>query len=338
MRLNERFIGIDGGGTKTTCAIGTADGRVLAIVSGASSNIQSKPLSQVVNVITGLIEEALDQSDSEFTQLTMVYMALAGSAREEDRKKIMTALQKRMPALKDYVIDHDAKGALAAGTWHETGMVLIAGTGSIVYAFQSPEEEPIRVGGWGYLLGDEGSGFDIGRKGISAVMKEYDRTGTATRLTDFVLEHFGKRDPSNLIPTIYGAKNVRGNLASVAKVVFLAAEGGDKVAKDILKGAKEDLVRLVEAAYRQMPDTSSQTLVVSGGVFQNRLFRESFEADIREQLNGLTLIYPKLSPVIGALTLALKQAGIQLTDDVKKTLEHYRIDSNKGGMNSSGSA
>src|SRR5699024_5550958 len=111
-----------------------------------------------------------------------------------------------------------------------------------------------------------------------------------------------------------------------------------KVAKDILKGAKEDLVRLVEAAYRQMPDTSSQTLVVSGGVFQNRLFRESFEAEIRERLNGLTLIYPKLSPVIGALTLALKQAGIQLTDDVKKTLEHYRIDSNKGGMNSSGSA
>lgn len=338
MTLNERFIGMDGGGTKTTCTIGTADGRVLAMASGASSNIQSKPLSDVVEVITGLIDDVLRQSDSAYSQLTIVYMALAGSAREEDKAKIRTALQARMPERVTCVIDHDAKGALAAGTWHETGLVLIAGTGSIVYAFQSAEVEPIRVGGWGYLLGDEGSGFDIGKQGISAVLKEYDGRDTPTKMTDLLLEHLGRTDPGDMIPAIYGAENVRGNIATVAKIVFSAAENGDEVAQDILDDAKENLLRLVEGAYRRLPESASHVLVVSGGVFQNKWFRETFDASVRKRTKGLSPIYPTRPPVIGSFTLALKQAGVKLTDEVKTTIANYRVDSTEGGMDRSGNA
>lgn len=336
MTLSKRYIGIDGGGTKTACVIGTTTGNVLAMATGESSNIQSKPLPEVAAVLTGLIEHVMNQSNSDFSQVEVIYMALAGSARKEDKEKIIRALRATIPDRVELVIDHDAKGALAAGTWGESGLVLIAGTGSIAYAFSSSHAEPTRVGGWGYMLGDEGSGFDIGKKGISAVLKEYDGRGAPTQMTGLLLDHLKRDNPGDMIPAIYGAPNVRSHIAGLARIVFTAAEKGDAVAVRILEEARDQLVLLVEGAYKRLPETAVHSLVVSGGLFQNTEFKETFEAAIQRRTEHLSLIYPALAPVIGSLILALKQTGIKLTDEMKTTLETDWAHLSKGDGDSSG--
>lgn len=323
MVLNVRYIGIDGGGTKTTCVIGTSSGEILALASGDSSNIQSKPLPEVVKLLTGLMEEVMYRSGSDFTQLKTVYMSLAGAARLEDKEKITQALG---PWKSDYpvelVIENDAKAALAVGAWDETGIVLIAGTGSIVYAFPSSGEAPTRIGGWGYLLGDEGSGFDIGRNGISAVLKAYDGRGTSTQMTGLLLETLECDHPTAIISAIYGADNVRSRIAGLSKVVFKAAANGDTVAQSILENATEQLVLLVEGAYEDLPKSASHSLVVGGGLFQNNRFKKNFDKAIQNRMGRLTSIYPAMPPVIGAYILALKNGDEATTTETKAIVEN----------------
>lgn len=82
------------------------------------------------------------------------------------------------------IVENDAICALASGTYGESGIVLIAGTGSISYCYNKKTNELNRVGGWGYVLGDEGSGYDIGRQALVAIMKSYDGRGKSTQLTE----------------------------------------------------------------------------------------------------------------------------------------------------------
>lgn len=268
MSLQEYFIGIDGGGTKTTCVIGTSEGKILTMAKGKASNIQSKSLHDVTNVLIGLMKEVMQRTNSDFTQVRMVYMSLAGTARASDKEKIISALRSQIPEQHvGLVIENDAKAALASGSWGETGLVLIAGTGSIAYAFPSSKEAPTRVGGWGYLLGDEGSGFDIGKKGITAVLQEYDGRGSKTEMTPLLLKQLKQDNPGEIIPAVYGNNDVRSKIASLSNIVFQAAEHQDVLAIEIVDEAIEHLILLVEGAYESLPHQAASTsLVVSGGL------------------------------------------------------------------------
>ncbi|HEU5140104.1 MAG TPA: ROK family protein [Bacillales bacterium] len=319
----KRFIGIDGGGTKTTCVVGNEKGEILDVVHGQSSNIRSSSLDQVKQALLDVIRNAMNQSETSFGQVAFIYFALAGSDRPEARKRIAEALR---PSIADSVplrIDNDAMGALASGTWGGPGTVLIAGTGSIAYSRYSTGRV-IRVGGWGYLIGDEGSGYDVGRRGLSAVFEEFDGRGEKTLLTSFLLNKYQVSEVPDLIPIIYNREEIRGEIASLSKLVFTAASHGDSIASNIIDEATGELIELVRPA-RLNPEMCKAPLVLCGGLFGNEYFKNQFVGKAREQLGELQVVHPAVSPAAGAFILAMQSFGIQIDQGVRRRIEESFI-------------
>lgn len=329
MGSNKYYIGIDGGGTKTACVIGEEDGTILAKKTGPSSNIQSKPFTEAIRVLVGIIQGVTMEAEISISQVDVIYMTLAGAGRVNDRERIIHSLTRLLPENAEIILDHDAKGALVAGTTGKNGIVLIAGTGSIAYTFPGPNKPPIRVGGWGYLLGDEGSGFDIGRKAVAAVMKAYDGRGDSTKLKALLLRHFKRERPDELISLIYGKEDVRSYIASAARLVFEAAEQQDSVAKKILTEAQSELFSLVEQAYHGLPENASNMLVLNGGLFQNTTFKMTLKASLKASFPELSIIEPSVSSEVGAYMAALQEKQNRLTHAIVKRV-HQTWNSREG--------
>lgn len=320
-----RFIGIDGGGTKTACMIGDGSGNVLAQCYGPSSNIKSSSWEVVQQVLWLLIQQVLALSNSNETQLQGVFLGLAGADRPEDKAQILAFFEGKLPASVRVSVHNDAITALSAGTWGEAGIVLISGTGSIAYGFLPESSVSIRVGGWGYLLGDEGSGFDIGRQALIAVMKEHDGRGARTLLTEYILEHLSLQDPDQIITYVYGQANMRTSIADISRIVVKAAKEGDQAALAITEEAVKELARLAITVQTRLGELHSHAhisdlpllLLLSGGLFSEPWFQSRFESQACIRTSGLRVRKLDVPPVTGCYILALKQAGIAITDSVK---------------------
>jgi N-acetylglucosamine kinase-like BadF-type ATPase len=311
------YIGIDGGGSKTTCILCNEHGEILAIHSGSGTNMKSKRWAEVKNVLCKLIEGVLDASQTTWDDIQCVFMSLAGSDRMTDRNKIITSFSMKNKV----IVRNDAYAALASGTFGNTGTVLIAGTGSIAYFLSPDTKTEIRVGGWGYLLGDEGSGFAIGQKALNAVLKAFDGRGEKTALTSMVLEKFNITHPSDIIDAVYENEDPRKRIADLSHLVLAASQIGDPVAVQIKEEAILHLLELISCLHQR---TNGQSLhfpiVITGGLFSDSAFREEFLYELRQMDDKQQVIIPQFPPVVGACVLAMNFSGIHLSETIKQTL------------------
>ncbi|NOU93916.1 N-acetylglucosamine kinase [Paenibacillus sp. LMG 31456] len=316
-KSNRRFLAVDGGGTKTVLLVGDDEGHLLSFSRGGSSNLKSRPWDEVKAELSGLIRHGLEQSGSSRDQVAGIVLGLGGSDRPEDRARIVEFLSAELPQQAVITVYNDAITALAAGTFGERGMVLISGTGSICCAFDPVTEEYVRVGGWGYVFGDEGSGFDLGKKGLQAVMKAYDGRTAPTLLTDKILTRLSIASPDKLITTIYESDNMRAKVASLSPAVFEAAKEGDAAAEFIVSEAVRELAALVAATHNKLKLGSDRTpLILSGGVFQEPYFLESFTECPEIRSLSLDIRCLNVPPVIGSYYFAVKQAGLLVTPEM----------------------
>ncbi|MDF2680672.1 MAG: N-acetylglucosamine kinase [Brevibacillus sp.] len=306
------FIALDGGGTKTRAAICNASGRIAAISVGDATNPLSRPWEAVVNTIRELVLDVIHRAGIEESVVSALYLGLAGADRPEIKDRLQEAFTAEWG--ERLLLDNDAVSALYAGTWGGPGIVLIAGTGSIAYAVTA-EGQRQRTGGWGYLIGDEGSGFDIGRRAAAAVMQAADGRGKMTALTDLYLAHFGVNRPEELIARIYGGNNPRKELADTSTLVEKAASFGDEIATELIGHAADDLVDLTSASLRKAG--SSLPVVLAGGLLtaDTMLRRE-----VLRRAWFATKI-PTVSPVIGALVAAMRRAGWNIDAEIQSRLE-----------------
>jgi N-acetylglucosamine kinase-like BadF-type ATPase len=317
---------VDGGGTKTACIIGDGCGNVLAVCYGESSNIKSRPWDEVKQVLWTLIERALELSGSDESQLAGVYLGLAGADRPEDKEQFVAFLKGQFKRDVPVTVQNDAITALAAGTWGEAGIVLISGTGSIAYGYLPETDTYVRVGGWGYLLGDEGSGFAIGQKALTAVMKQHDGRGQRTALTELVLSGWSLPDPNRIITYVYSQPNVRTAMADISKLAVSAAKAGDEVSLAIVAEAVEQLTELVMTVKLRLSelqpqeDLSGLPVVLSGGLFSDDWFMKQLKENKSIQQSGLALSRLSIPPAAGCYILGLKQEGIEITDIVKQRI------------------
>lgn len=319
MPAQKKYIGIDGGGTKSVCVIGTADGNVEKIAFGKSTNIQVKPFNEVQFVLLNLVQDVMTQSNTKPEQLHTVYLSLAGCGRDQDQKRIKDALRPHLPKSCRLIVSHDAMGALAAGTWGKPGMILIAGTGSIVYVLNR-KDELLRVGGWGYLLGDEGSGFDIGKQAITAMLRQFDGRGSHTTLSKAILDHYQLKSPEAFIPFVYGLPDFRERIAELSTLVFQRGRAGDVIARNIIMKARGYLLELVETASRLF-EGDPLPIVLCGGLFQDQDFRKCFANRVRRSLPSCKLLFPDLPPAAGAFLLSLRSAGVLKNGEAKESLQ-----------------
>src|SRR5580765_311785 len=171
-------LGIDAGGTKTVCYLADGDGRTLGEGRGSGANLHAHGELEVEKVLHEVIEQALGD---RAIRPDAVCVGVAGVDREED-DRLMRSIMRRLGLGAQTLIVNDALVALVAGVGDEPGVFLVAGTGSIAYGVNR-DCVAARAGGWGHVLGDEGSGYWIGRQALMAVVREADGRGPATRLT-----------------------------------------------------------------------------------------------------------------------------------------------------------
>jgi N-acetylglucosamine kinase-like BadF-type ATPase len=297
-------LGIDAGGTKTVCYLATANGEIVGEGRRGGANLQSHGELEVEKVLHAVIEEAI--GDRPILPAA-VCLGLAGVDRPDD-DHIVRAIMRRLGYRSHLLVVNDAFVALVAGVGDEPGVVLIAGTGSIAYGVNE-HGYAARAGGWGYVLGDEGSGYWIGREALIAVVREADGRGPRTRLTPLVLEHFGLSQPNGLVREIYDKGLHRQAIAALGLEVERARSEGDVVAAEILRGASLELTRASTTVIErlQMRGKTFQ-MVLSGSMF--RLIPwlvEDVSTRLSEVAPRTTVQRLEVEPAMGAVHLALKE-------------------------------
>src|ERR1044071_335496 len=194
------IIGVDGGGTKTLALLADLDGLVIARGVSGPSNYNAVGFETACEALENAINAARSSQPGEISALCL---GLAGAGRQEDIEQFQLWAVEKFPRTAVKVVN-DAEILLAAASPSGPALALICGTGSIVYG-RTVRGELIRAGGWGYLFGDEGSGYAMGQAALRAVMQAYDRRGPSTLLTDLVLQQRGLSSPPELVRSIYRA-------------------------------------------------------------------------------------------------------------------------------------
>jgi N-acetylglucosamine kinase len=298
-------LGIDAGGTKTVCLLADEQGRVLAQTRGSGANLQSQGELEVEKVLHHVMDEALARHD---LRPAAICLGIAGVDRPEDAaavRGIMHRIGFKIPVL----VANDALVALTAGAGDDPGLVLVAGTGSIAYG-RDRAGRVARAGGWGYLLGDEGGGFWIGRAALSSVVRQFDGRGPATRLTDLVLARMELASPSDLIHEIYYRDLHRQAIAGLTAIVQRAAGEGDAVAAQILSRAAGELTAAASSVVTRLGMRGeSIPILLSGGVFSGiPWLTQDVTMRLKEVVPRATVRMLDVEPAAGAVRLALALA------------------------------
>jgi N-acetylmuramic acid 6-phosphate etherase len=266
-------LGVDGGGTKTVAWLASTDGDELRIVGrgeAGTSNPQAAGWATALDNVQCAIDRALLAADAGRTRVHNACLALAGAGRDSDRHRIED-WARRSGFAEQVLVTHDALPVLAAGTPSGVGVALISGTGSLAFG-RNAAGQTARAGGWGYLIGDEGSGYAIARQALQAAACEWDGRGPQTALSERLLAELGLSQPSELVHAIYGRQQDRHWLARLARVAVEAADAGDPVACRIIDEAAADLATMCVAVAKQLGFSSAPTplyLALAGGLLVN---------------------------------------------------------------------
>ena len=257
-------LGIDAGGTKTVCLLADDQGRFVAEARRGGANLQAVGELEVEKVLHEVMEEAL--GDRTITPAA-ICLGIAGVDRPDD-SAIVRGIMKRIGYKARIVIVNDALVALEAGAPGQPGVVVISGTGSIAYG-RDAKGQAARSGGWGYVLGDEGSGYWIGRAALRAVLREADRRGPATILSGLLLKHFDVAQAQGLIHQVYNANLKPAAIGALATCVQSAFSQGDQVALGILRGAANELEASALSVARRLELVGEPfVFILAGGIFR----------------------------------------------------------------------
>lgn len=299
------LIGIDGGGTRTTVALTGADGAEVVRRVGPPGLVDPRHPAATAHVLLALIREAM--AEAGWTQRAAALCAgLAGVGHAAERDAVCAALADAGIADRVTVVS-DGEIALEGALGDAPGILLIAGTGSVAYG-RAEGGRVERCGGWGMVVGDEGSAYAVGRAALRAALCAYDRRGRPTRLLPAVLGHLGFDFPAELPP--WAGRAEKADIAALAALVADLARSGDDVASDILGTAARDLAAHVAAlAARLGPWAEPPPVVFFGGMFQADGFAERVERALGEAGLEVEVREPEEGAVGGAVRIARRLAA-----------------------------
>jgi len=298
-------IGIDAGGTKTVCLLADEQGQIVSRARGEGANLQAAGELQVEKILHKVMDDAIDD---RAIAPAAICLGIAGVDRPNDAATVRS-IMKRIGFNSRVLIVNDALIALETGLPGQPGVVIISGTGSIAYG-RNAAGEAARAGGWGYVLGDEGSGYWIGRAALRAVLRAADARGPATVLTPMLLEHFNVTQPQLLLHEVYHQQLKPAEIGALAQCVHAAFLQGDAAAIGILRGAAEELEGGALSVARRLGLTyESFGFILSGGIFRAVPSLEQ-ELSRRLPLGAPRSVVKRLDrePAEGAVMLALQEA------------------------------
>jgi N-acetylglucosamine kinase-like BadF-type ATPase len=319
------ILGIDGGGTHTVALLAqispsigpssvgnpqltTDNWSLLGRGEAGPSNLQAVGQHRAFRAIDDAVENAFRAASVARRPVEVAWLGVAGAGRPEDQALIRDWAIKTK--LADHVeVSHDAPLLLAAGTPEGWGVAVVAGTGSIAFA-RAPDGRTSRAGGWGFLLGDEGSGYAIGLAGLQAVARAADGRGPETVLTKHLFERLRLSRSDELIAAIYQTGLDRPAIAALAPLVIDAADGGDPVASAIVQEGAQQLALAAATSARQLGLTSPIPLALAGGLL---LRSPTYRDCLVRALQAVGIIVNPIElvsePAEGAVRLAMSCAA-----------------------------
>jgi N-acetylglucosamine kinase-like BadF-type ATPase len=298
-------LGIDAGGTKTVCQLADAHGTVIAESRSTGANLQAVGELQVEKVLHEVMEAAIGDRD---VMPAAICLGIAGVDRPDDAA-VVRDIMKRIGYKAKVLVVNDALVALEAGAPGQPGVVVISGTGSISYG-RNAQGMAARSGGWGYVLGDEGSGYWIGRAALRAVLRAADQRGPATALTPLLLAHFDVNRPQGLIHEVYHSSLKPAAIGALAQCVHQAFSTGDEVAIGILRGAADELESSAMSVARRLELVGRPfAFILAGGIFKAvPWLQDELSRRLPVTAPGSTVRVLEGEPASGAVRLALQEA------------------------------
>lgn len=282
-------IGIDGGGTKTHLMAADSQMRTLFESFGGSSNLTSLSAHAVHENLNRLLHEFFAESGFKPENCAGLCLGSAGAGRESARRELEAIIKEILPSC-DVSVTHDAEGALAGGSVSGTGILLIAGTGSFCYG-KNKQGQTCRTGGWGHIMGDEGSGYHVACDILRAVAKDWDSRGKPTLLTALVMDHWGLKDMDALMDAVYRSGKGKSELASLAFLCDIAYDKGDIAAYQIMEDAACALTDMVAAASQKLKgDLERLSCIYTGSLLtKSQYLKQHFEKKLSERCPGMAL-------------------------------------------------
>ena len=298
------FLGIDGGGSRTTAALFDRDGTFLREACAGSINFYSNPLSDVRDNLASLIRDVCRGTGIlSFQSVFIGSSALSGRADADTIRRLTDGILRA-----DVIgMDSDLFIALEAACRDGVCAAAICGTGSMAVA-RDTDGRILHKGGYGYLLGDEGSGYAIALEAVRCALRSADGSGENTTLEDAVRRFFRSPDADALIVRFYDPPIRRQDVAAFLPEVNRCAQSGDACAIRILESQADDFARTVRALLQTLPDDCP--LGLWGGVF---LHVPRFTARFRQAFDGRDVFLLPYPPQLGAVFAAWKQFGITPT-------------------------
>ena len=306
MVVGRYVVGVDGGASKTVALIGTKSGKVLGRGESGPSNYHNVGAAAASRAIKKAVTEAQRQAGLREVRPETAVVALAAVDSEIDRAVALRFVRRTKIARTSYVV-HDSVAALYAATQGKPGIIVISGTGCVA-AGVNEAGEYARAGGWGYLIDDEGSAFDIGRKALTRAFRMLDGRARPTNLISILKRKFQVKMLEDALSLIYANGVSVEEVARLASLVSRAASR-DKACKGILNNAGITLAELACAVARRlcMTDDSFEVATVGGSFKSGRHLLKPFKARIKSECPRARVIRLKVEPARGAFLLAASE-------------------------------
>ena len=303
-------VGVDAGGSHTSCQVSAVTGEVLGAAEGAAGAMRPGEADRSADAIVDLVRDALAACDLGHVAPVVLCVGAAGVGRDTDRLMLWEALSAREIA-EDVVVVTDAETAFDDAFGDGAGVLLIAGTGSMAHG-RGPTGVAGRCGGWGPNCGDEGSGAWIGRRALSVVTASTDGREPPTALIGAVLTACEANDAEQLIA--WAAAATPAEFATLAPVVARAADAGDARAAALMALAVEELALHVRTLARSLfgDERAACPVALAGGLIgPGRPLRKRLERRLKSAVPGVKLHGGEVVAVRGAVRGALRHLGVR---------------------------
>jgi N-acetylglucosamine kinase-like BadF-type ATPase len=314
------YLGIDGGGTKTEMLLVDRDGAVVSHAVGAGCNPNRLSDEALARALVDGVALLAGEGRDLLPRIQVVFAGVAGASHPRNSARVRAALSAALPTAPLVRVASDTVPALWSGARGSPGIVLVAGTGATAYG-EDGHGSWHRAGGWGYLIGDDGSGYALGREAVREVCRSADGSGEPTILWDKLAVAHGLHEPLDLVPFVYGRE--RPPFDELVPLVLEAWRDGDGGARRAVARVVDDQAGLIAAVHRTLGfDDAPLTLVLRGGLLvPGGVIRPL----LLERLAGYPgggrylLARTEAPPVYGSALLALHQ-GQELAESTADAL------------------
>ena len=299
------FVGIDGGGTRTIAVVTDEHGKELARVEGEAGRVNVLEPEAGAHTLADVATHAL--AEARITNLPAVLCcALAGAGREAERVTLERALSALRVAEQSHVTT-DFEAAMQDAFGSGPGILVIAGTGSSAWG-RGADGRCVRAGGWGHILGDEGSGYALGRVALMLAMREFDGRGEHAGFMPAVLARTGVATEEGLVR--WAAAAGKGDVAALAPIVFDAAQRGSLSAQDAVEDAAAEIAMHVAALYDRLGpwDTPPAVALAGGLIAPGRPLREPVLREVEALTIPVAIVEERIDAARGAAGLARSHA------------------------------